>query len=119
MSRERRRLKAERDAHVAAIDAADLDHDALAAICRLSGMASTEDGGAPVVEPLDDAADFMDFDAAVCRAGLTVFIRPRMANDWPAVAGFPTGATHALVRQIAPGIRLRLPFYYMPYSALN
>jgi hydrogenase/urease accessory protein HupE len=85
------------------------DLAALSRIAVLGGCVLVDGERLPLVRPLS-GRDHMAFDAAVCRAGLTAFVRPRMESDWPASwAGHnAAGANAALVRQARPGVRVRL-----------
>ncbi len=70
----------------------------------------------PIVAPKEAPRDHAQFDKAICRAGVTCFVRATMASDHPGhgtvIKGTPLpGEFHfgkmLIVMQLAPGIRIR------------
>jgi hypothetical protein len=90
-----------------------IDHEALSAICSYCGLVDDRGGPVPLVRPLGDfespSWDQMEFDAAVCRAGIKKFIRPLSAADQPAAppSGQSFDGPFLLVEEFEPGVRLR------------
>jgi hypothetical protein len=99
--------------------AAKLDAAALDKLSRPGGMVRLAGGRAlPLVLPRDGDADFMDFDRAVCAAGLTHYLRPTLPDDLP--AGAPASSGNAVeVREAFPGCRVRTICWFVPNEALN
>jgi hypothetical protein len=98
------------------------DLAALEALCEFGGLVEMEGRAdpVPVVRPradfLDPAWDHMEFDAAVCAAGVPAFVRPTTPSDQPAPEralgpppppGMRFGAPWILVVEQRPGMRLR------------
>lgn len=80
-----------------------LDLDALEALAAYGGTIDVDGSRVPVLHPRGDVADYMDLDRALCAAGLVAFIRPAIAGEAPFdLAGW------VLVREIVPGVRVRL-----------
>jgi hypothetical protein len=66
----------------------------------------------PVVEPLRAWDSHLDFDRAVCDAGVKSFIRPVMKSDVPEhlVPVLGEDATHVFVARISDDERIRIGF---------
>jgi hypothetical protein len=79
----------------------DPDYEALDACCRPLALIRVGDVPVPVVEPLAPCEDNMDFDRAVCAAGVKRFVRRSMPSDAPG-SGRPLDPTIP-VPQVNPG----------------
>jgi hypothetical protein len=97
-----------------------MDTDALNKLCKFASFIMHEGEHIFRVVPLDGTPDnFMNFDRAVCEAGLKEFIRPPMLSDTLPDATImdtnepapqlevPEGCS-ILVMEIQPGVRVRL-----------
>jgi hypothetical protein len=65
----------------------------------------------PLVEPATSFDDHGDLDRAVCAAGLAEFARRPLPCEQ---IGFPG---YVLVREVLPGVRLRLVFEVLPKAS--
>jgi hypothetical protein len=79
---------------------------------RQSGSIRLNGGPIPFIEPARPAAGHMDFDRAVCGCGLKEFARRPLPGEW--LDGPGDGV---LVREIRPGVRLRLVFEVLPRAS--
>src|SRR4051812_19498776 len=95
-----------------------LDAYALTRIATPGGTSSGAYGRVPIVVPRGDVADHMQFDRAVCAAGLKKFLRPVTPSDQPDPARALRGGetpppqflgSHVLVEELSPGLRTRVP----------
>lgn len=103
------------------------DFEALNAICCYCGLVLMDGNSEPIplVGPLGDfespSWDQMEFDAAVCRAGIKKFIRPLSPADQPPPPTTESfNGPHLLVAELAPGVRYkRSVSAYLPAEAAS
>ena len=107
----------------AGIDPHTLDPDALIAVSRLEGILPIAGETLLIINPNQSCMDHMDFDRAICQAGIKQFVRRRLLSDRPGQGtainprtGKPDPTisvpdvdfgTHVVVRELANGIRTR------------
>jgi hypothetical protein len=85
-----------------------LDLETLNGIAEYGGTILVENRSVPLMRPLNQDVEQIEFDRTLCRAGLRQFVRAVMADEWPEVLEVPDGQDHVLVTEEAPGIRTRL-----------
>jgi hypothetical protein len=96
----------------------EVDVEALARLGTPCGTVRIAGASVPILLPHAAPADPSEFDAATCAAGLACFVRPRVAGD-DLDALIPASTAHMLVRELAPGIRARMPIELLPEGSLN
>lgn len=85
-------------------ESGNLDLSALANVCRCAGTVTGTCGHEVVlVHPLRDYDSHMEFDRAVCAAGLKTFIRASMESDYP---GFGTAVD---IKTMKPDPSIAIP----------
>jgi hypothetical protein len=86
-----------------------IDFPALMAISRCVGRARIDGVVRILISPIERYDDHGDFDAAVCRAGLTAYVRPAMPSDWRGGIASDFLGELVLVIQARRGVRFRYP----------
>jgi hypothetical protein len=81
----------------------------LAGLARLPiGTYRLPEGDAPLIVPLREWADHMDFDRLVCERGVKRFVRPAMPSDFPVeLLRTRAAGEFVYVEEVRPGMHIR------------
>jgi hypothetical protein len=71
-----------------------------------------------LISPLDKTIHHMNFDRAVCAAGLKRFVRPILESDLETNPTIKIGG-HMLIVEEKPGQRLRIPAMVIQSNEMN
>ena len=96
-----------------------IDLKAVAKLSRFMAFIRVEGKQTIFVDPMDGTVLYLDFDRAMCKAGLRRFIRPRMDSDWDGLPEAKPRPANVLVRQLSPDVRVRRPLVVVLNHEMN